>query len=137
MKNKFKIAIFVILLTMIIVPTPSFAADPSKSLTDNLSSRCMESGDCELNDFVRLGTNTAKIILGATGSLSLLMFVYGGVVFLTSAGNKEQVEKGKKIITGALIGIAIVFLSYTIIGYLINILAPTSGANWFSTGWLQ
>ena len=133
MKNKFKIIIFVILSTAIILPTIVFA----QTLTSDVSTKCISYGDCELDDFVRLGTGVAKIILGATGSLSLLMFVYGGVVFLISAGNKEQVEKGKKIIIGALIGIAIVFLSYTIIGYLITILAPHASATWFSTGWLK
>jgi hypothetical protein len=60
--------------------------------------------------------NIAQLILGVTGGLALLMFVYGGFMILSSGGNKDRVGKGKNILAAAVVGIFIVLLS----GYLIR-----------------
>lgn len=93
-------------------------------------------GDYELNDFVQVGVNVTKIILGTVGSLSLLMFVYGGVMMLISAGNSEQVSKAKGIIMAAIIGLVIVFVSYIIVSFVISALGAQNNAvgNWNSGG---
>lgn len=61
--------------------------------------------------------NISQIILGLTGSLALLMFVYGGFLLVTSGGSQEKVAKGKKAITNAVIGIFIIMTSGLIIQY--------------------
>lgn len=72
------------------------------------------------------------IILGLVGSLALLAFIYGGILFLTSAGSKERVEKGRKAIIGAIMGLIIVFTSYTIIGFVFK---SFNIPNWNSINW--
>ena len=42
---------------------------------------CRERGDCELDDFVWLFVFYYDKFLGLVGSLALLMFIYGGVMF--------------------------------------------------------
>ncbi len=81
--------------------------------------QCSE-GDCSLNTFIVLGIRLSDIILGVVGSLTLLMFVYGGVTLLLSGGNSETVSKGKSIILGSVVGLCIVFGSYTIIKFTVN-----------------
>jgi hypothetical protein len=56
-----------------------------------------------------------QLILGLVGTLSLAMFVYGGLTFLLSAGNQSQVTKGMDIIKAAVIGLLLVFSSVLII----------------------
>ena len=56
-----------------------------------------------------------QAILGVTGSLSLLMFVYGGFLWMTSAGNKNRVQKGKEVLIWATIGLTVIFSSYAMI----------------------
>jgi hypothetical protein len=100
---------------------------------------CRASGDCKLNDFAQLAVNVAQWILGITGSLSLLAFIYGGILFLTSAGSNEQVTKGRQAITGAVIGLVVVFASYMIIGFVFKALGvglPSESA-WSTTGWFK
>lgn len=58
-------------------------------------------------------------VFGIVGSLALLMFIYGGLTWMTSAGNKEMVDKGKNIIKWAAIGLVIIFTSYAIVRFLI------------------
>lgn len=72
-------------------------------------------GNYEVNDFVALGIKVSQYILGLVGSLSLLMFIYGGVMFLISGGSADSIGKAKKILIAAVIGLCIVFASYLII----------------------
>jgi hypothetical protein len=83
-------------------------------------------GDYGLNDFMLLAINVSNIILRFVGTLALLMFVYGGLTFLLSAGNNEQVAKGKKILIAAVIGIVIVLTSFVIIQFALK----SVGINW-------
>ena len=79
-----------------------------------------DSGAYELSDFTALLINVAKWILGISGSLALLAFIMGGVMFLISAGSREKIDQAKKMLSGAVIGLAIVFFSYTIINFILN-----------------
>ena len=88
-------------------------------------------GDYTLNDFVKLMINVANHILSIVGSLALLAFVFGGVMFLISAGSAEKIAQAKKILIGAVIGIIIVFTSYTIISFILE----KSGFNPGETKW--
>ncbi len=78
--------------------------------------------DCKpsINTFVKVGLNLTRIILGVVGALTLAMFVYGGFTLLISGGSSEAVSRGKQIITGAVVGLIIVFVSYTVINFVIN-----------------
>jgi len=93
----------------------------------------LENSSYTLNDFVRVLVRASQIILGIVGSLALLMFIYGGVIFLISAGNSEKVAQAKQIIVSAVIGLIIVFTSYMII----NFAAKAMGieGNILQTGW--
>jgi len=72
-----------------------------------------------------LGDNIAQIInyfLGMLGLVAVAMLIYAGVLMVTAAGDEEAIGKAKKIITYAVIGIVIIVLSYTIIGFVTGIL---------------
>jgi hypothetical protein len=68
---------------------------------------------CALSTF----TNIAKLIFGVTGSFALLMFVIGGFMILSSAGNQEKVNKGKQYLTNAVIGIFIILTAAYFVQY--------------------
>ena len=86
-------------------------------------------GDYALDDFVRLAINVSKWILGIVGSLSLVMFIYGGFMFLISAGSADTVGQAKKILIAAVIGLIIVFSSYLIIQFVL----ASIGLKWDGT----
>lgn len=56
-----------------------------------------------------------RLFTGVVGSLALLMFVYGGFLMLTSRGEAEKIEKGKKIFTYSTLGLIIIFGAYAIL----------------------
>lgn len=86
-------------------------------------------GDYTLNDFVRLAILASQWILGIVGSLSLIMFIYGGFMFLISSGSSDKVGQAKKIITAAIIGLIIVFSSWLIIRFVTQAIGATQPFN--------
>jgi hypothetical protein len=78
-----------------------------------------------LDVFMMLAINISDWILGIVGSLALLFFIYGGFTLLISAGNTAQVEKGKKIFGGAVVGLLIVLGSYMIIKFFLGAFGST------------
>lgn len=66
--------------------------------------------------------NVAKLILGISGSVALALFIYGGFLMLISGGNEQMVTKGKNVLSGAVIGLIIVFAAYTGIFFLVKTL---------------
>lgn len=63
---------------------------------------------------VIIGT-VIKYALGVIGSLTVLMFVWGGFQWLTSAGSSDKIKKGMQTMVWAAIGVALVFSSYLIL----------------------
>lgn len=59
-------------------------------------------------------------IMGIVGSLALVMFIYGGLTWMISGGNTEQVTKGKQIIIWATLGIAVIFTAYALVRFVIS-----------------
>lgn len=83
-------------------------------------------GNYTLNNVRDYAVYIMQLILGLVGTLSLIMFVYGGVTFLLSAGNQNNVKKGMEIIKAAVIGLILVFSSVLIIKVFFGGLFGTS-----------
>jgi len=109
--KKIFISLFVIFFLFVISTQVVFA---QKSIWEGLE-ECQEQGNCQLNDFLQLGVNLAKIILRYTGVIALVLFIIGGIMWITSGGAPERIQRGKKIITGAIIGIFIIFFATVVI----------------------
>ncbi len=63
---------------------------------------------------------TIKYIIGIIGSLTFVVFVYGGALWLTSAGNSDRVQKGLQAMLWAAIGIIVIFSSYAILTLILQ-----------------
>ena len=75
----------------------------------------------------RIG-NFINVILGFIGAITTLIIIYGGFLWITAAGNQEQLTKAKKYVINAAIGIIIIGLAYIIVSLAtyvsINYLIP-------------
>ncbi len=113
---------------------PATAASDTGFLPDcDMSSE--GSRPCGLNDFLLLGVNLINYMLGISGSLALLFFVWGGFKMLTAGGNSEGVEKGKSAISSAAVGILIVLASWMIVNAVYTTLVEGNSENkqWWTT----
>ena len=71
---------------------------------------------------------TIKSVLGLSGVGALLMFVWGGMQWVLSAGEEKAVLKGKKTIIWASLGLAIIFFSYAIASAVTKFITTGSAA---------
>lgn len=83
---------------------------------------CRDSGNCTLAEGLQVLVNVSVFVLAISGSVLLLMFVYGGMSWLFSQGRPDWVEKGKKTLIGAVVGLAIIFGAYVAISVIISVL---------------
>ncbi len=63
-----------------------------------------------------------RLLLFASGSIAVIMLIYGGIRFITSFGNQEARDKAVTIIRWAIIGLLVVILSFAIVTNVINLL---------------
>lgn len=54
-------------------------------------------------------------VLGIASLVSVVMVILGGFLWLTSAGNEEKLEKAKKTISSAVVGLVLVIISWAIV----------------------
>ncbi len=84
-----------------------------------------------------IGTNSVPVligrvinaVLGVVGSVALIMFIYGGITWMTAAGNEQSVSKGKNILMWAALGLAVIFLSYALVTFVIEAIGTTGSAS--------
>ncbi|MBU0727183.1 pilin [Patescibacteria group bacterium] len=60
-----------------------------------------------------------QFLLGFVGLIALGMLIYGAGTMIANYGNDEMVQKAKKIIKNALIGIIVIISAYTLVATLI------------------
>ena len=80
-------------------------------------------------DLQKATINIINWILSLLAVVAIIMVIYGGFMWLTSAGNEERITKAKKILSSARIGLAVIILSWALVRYAISILNNTTGAN--------
>ncbi|MCK5413412.1 MAG: hypothetical protein KAI57_03475 [Candidatus Pacebacteria bacterium] len=71
------------------------------------------------NDFTAAIVNMTNWILGFVTLIAVLMIIWGGVLYLTSAGDDSRAENGKKTITYALIGLVVAGFAYAIVQVIV------------------
>lgn len=86
---------------------------------------CAEGTICLNNP---LGVDTPQVliariinnVLGIVGTLALVMFIYGGLIWMTSSGSSEKVKQGRDIILWSVIGLVVIFSAYAIVRFVLQ-----------------
>jgi hypothetical protein len=66
-------------------------------------------------------------VLSFLGVIFLVLIIYGGFIYMTAAGSEEKVQRAKKIIVDASIGLVIILASYAITYFVIEALTKATG----------
>ena len=72
-------------------------------------------------------------LLGGAGLILLLMIIFSGFQFLTSAGDEKGMQAAKGRLTAALAGFIIIFLAYWIVRLVGQILGIQAISNIFGS----
>ena len=68
-----------------------------------------------------------SLLLFVAGALAVLFVIIGGYQYITSGGNEEAAEKGKKTLLNAIIGVVVIILAYVIINVIVNTVSGSGG----------
>jgi hypothetical protein len=104
------------------------AATKSKQADQPIGAGCKEPTTGLVVPCVAQG-NASQVVIGIikrvvnwlltlSGTLFLIMFVWGGVQFIIYGSDSSKAAKGQKTLVNAIIGVAIVLFSYVILDYI-------------------
>lgn len=77
----------------------------------------------DTNIYSRVGM-LISVFLGFVGVIFLGLTLYGGLIWMLARGNEQEIEKAKRLIESAVIGLAIVLAAYAITYFVIQRFAP-------------
>jgi len=73
-------------------------------------------------DFEQSIKSATDWILGFVGMIAVLMLVWGGINYLTSAGDEDKARTGKKTISYAIMGLVIAGIAYALVNVIITVI---------------
>ncbi|RKV98057.1 MAG: hypothetical protein D8G53_03660 [Candidatus Saccharimonas sp.] len=114
----------VLLAGLLMVPVVALAVAPAANAEYSLQGGAndakgngMKDGVGDANSLVK---DVVNIILWIVGILSVIMLVWGGIKYTTSAGDSNKVTSAKNTIIYAVIGLIIAILAYAIVNFVIE-----------------
>ena len=105
-------------LTLSVVPLPSLAATAADCGQSGTSGIPNPTKYCTLKD---LFIDVIKLFLAGLAFIGTFMFMYGGFLFLTSAGMSDRVERAKETLFWSAIGILIALGSWLFVQTILKI----------------
>ncbi|MBU1083141.1 pilin [Patescibacteria group bacterium] len=99
--------------------TTSTLLVPSITLAQTIDDLTIKSGG--IDTLKRMVVNIAGWVAGLAGTIALIYLIWGGVTYMT--GGEKGAESGKKMITNAIIGLAIIALSVVIVNAVVGVLS--------------
>lgn len=60
------------------------------------------------------------------GMVAVIMVIYGGTLYVTAAGNDDQVGKAKNVIMYAVVGILVILISFALINTVLGSATPNA-----------
>jgi uncharacterized membrane protein YidH (DUF202 family) len=123
-------ALLRIVLSLALVLTFAAPATPVVAATGVFKNSCVAgAGDatvCKSTGADPLTTNNGiihkatQVISVLAGIAAVLTIVWGGIQYITSEGNPEEVSKAKKTIIYAIVGIVVIVVAQSIINFVIR-----------------
>ncbi len=110
-----------LLISSLFDPSGAFAlnSDDSIDFVEDLSG-----GEGDLKSLLN---TILSYFLGFLAFVCVIMVIYGGVLYVTSAGNEENVGKAKKILLYAGIGVVLIMISVALVTTIFDAASSGSG----------
>ena len=108
----------VLTIGLSISPVALAAVDPNKAVTDGVTAAGGDSkGGLNLRDGLKLVVN---VLLFLRGAIAVIMIVVGGLRYVLSSGDSNQLTAAKNTILYAVVGLIVALLSYAIVNWVID-----------------
>lgn len=96
---------------------------------------CASNGNiCDYCDFLVMAQNIIKFLMTVGIPIVVIFIIYGAVMMMISAGDPQKATAGRKIITDAILGLAIALSAWIIVNTIFFVLAKPGavpGGSWW------
>jgi len=72
----------------------------------------------DLNFFATTVGKVIGAVLAFVGVLFLILVIYGGILWMTAAGNEQTITKARTLILNSVVGLVIVLAAYALVSFL-------------------
>ena len=123
-----KIILLSSILFAFMTPASAFASTPFNACKNVVSGNtAVCSGDAK--DAKDVAKNVISVLLWIVGIASIIVIIYSGIAFITSAGNPSQITRAKTMLLYAVIGLVVSILSYAIVNFIVNSAGGSKGGS--------
>jgi len=108
--------LLIIILALVFNSSPVLGANPNPRGALNIVAN--QAGIQTKNSLSYALGQVFQKILGIMGLILLVLFVIGGITWMTSEGNAEKLKKARGLLIHAIIGLIIVLVSYALVSFV-------------------
>ncbi len=112
---------FLPFVSLVIVPQAFADVTVNTCPPGNFNALCLNA-----TDLGRVIGNGINFLFVVAALLAFGFLVLGGIKWLTSQGEKEGINKARETIVAAVVGLIIIFLSYLIVNFILNLFVGVS-----------
>lgn len=114
--------VFIVSFVVLLVPSQAVLADAKSAVCDGagfvVGSNCgSTTGTPEVESVVQRGLNIFSAILGI---IAVVMFMLGGLKYMTAQGDSGQLNSAKNTLIFAAVGLVVVMLAQTIVKFVLE-----------------
>lgn len=113
-----------VLVTLTFALAASAQTPPDYGLKQTAQAAGLPTGQPSLPAVTAAVVNT---ILSVIGVLAIVVILYGGFLWMTSAGNQEKISQAKRLLASAVVGLAIIFAAYVVAYFITSSLSKATG----------
>ncbi len=110
------------MVLLLVVPTIVFGAD------ENLSTVGTSANFGE-EDLMTIIGRIIAVALSVLGIIFLILLIYAGAVWMTAGGDDKKVDKAKKILINAVVGLVLTLSAYAISTFVLNLLGDATNGD--------
>jgi hypothetical protein cdivTM_30108 len=123
-----KIILLSSIIFAFITPASAFASTPFNACKNVVSGNtAVCSGDAK--DAKEIAKNIISVLLWIVGMASIIVIVYSGITFVTSAGNPSQITRAKTMLLYAVVGLVVSILAYAIVNFIVENAGGSKGGS--------
>lgn len=110
----------IIILLFLILSPLQLSASVMDNFTDTGKSSGFDTENTNENTMSEIVGLVINAFLSLLGIIFVSLIVYGGYLWMSDAGNSDKIERARKLITAAIIGLIITASAWTIWQYVFD-----------------
>lgn len=119
---RYHVALLLSFTTCLLLAANVFALDLGQGLVKDAAKDAGYDENTTETTFAETVGTVIKAVLSLVGVVFTFLMAYAGNMWLTARGDETEIEKAKKLITGAIMGLVITLAAYTLSNFAVNAL---------------